>query len=75
MSCFYRGFTVIKRKDFFMARVDIREGVSWEQARDELAAKGIILTHRMHRKGGYVCKASKALRESMELLDALNELL
>lgn len=48
-----------------MARVEIQPE-NFEQARKELASIGIILYNRKHRKGGYVCRASKALRESLE---------
>ena len=44
-----------------MARVMIEEG-KFEEARKELAKRGIILYNRKHRKGGYVCRASKELK-------------
>ena len=50
----------------YMARIKLKTGVSWEQARDELRMTGIILTHHRHKKGGFVCYASKALRESLK---------
>jgi len=46
-----------------MARVIIKE--DFEKARKELASVGIILYNRKHRKGGYVCRASKELRERL----------
>lgn len=57
-----------------MARMDIINGVTWEQARKEAAQSGIILTHRKHTKGGYVCYASKRLRESFKMLHQLRQL-
>ena len=56
-----------------MARVDIHPK-DFEQARIELASIGIILYRREHRKGGYVCRASKTLRESLARVQALKEL-
>jgi len=49
-----------------MARVIIKE--DFEKARKELASVGIILYNRKHRKGGYVCRASKELRERLQSL-------
>ena len=48
-----------------MARIDIKEE-DFEKARKELAKRGIILYNRKHRKGGYICRASKKLRELFE---------
>lgn len=42
-----------------MANVRIKEGHTWEEARDDLASRGIILTRRMTKEGRYVCRASK----------------
>ena len=56
-----------------MARVIIEEK-DLEKARKQLAAIGIIVYNRHHRKGGYVCRANKALKESMARMYALKEL-
>lgn len=56
-----------------MARVEIKPE-NFEEARKELAAIGIILYNRKHRKGGYVCRASKPLRESLARVYAFNQL-
>ena len=56
-----------------MARVIIDEK-NFESAREQLASIGIILYNKKHRKGGYVCRANKALRESMARMFALREL-
>ena len=45
-----------------MARIDIKEE-QFEETRKELALAGIILYKRKHRKGGYVCRASKNLQK------------
>ena len=45
-----------------MARIDIKEE-QFEETRRELAQAGIILYHRKHRKGGFVCRASKNLQK------------
>ena len=50
-----------------MARIELKEGMTWEKTQAKLAAEGIILTHRQHRKGGYVCYASKKLRIKMKM--------
>ena len=44
-----------------MARVVINEE-DFEEARVRLALIGVILYKKKHRKGGYVCRASKKLR-------------
>ena len=51
-----------------MANVRIKEGHTWEEARDYLAGRGIILTRRMTKEGRYVCKASKNFRSIFEKL-------
>ena len=51
-----------------MARILLKPGKSWTQARDELRETGIILTRHRHKKGGFVCYANKALRASMAKL-------
>lgn len=51
-----------------MAYIIIKPGHTWEETRTALAQTGIILTHRPHKKGGFVCYASKALRESLRRL-------
>ena len=56
-----------------MARVEINPE-NFEQARKDLASIGIILYNRRHRKGGYVCRANKSLRESIHRMIALKEL-
>ena len=56
-----------------MARAIIDEK-NLEAARKQLASIGIILYNKKHRKGGYVCRANKALRESMDRMYALREL-
>ena len=45
-----------------MAHMELN-GRSWESARIEAAQMGIVLTKRKHKKGGYVCYASKKLRK------------
>ena len=47
-----------------MAHVDINES-EFEEARERLAKQGIILYRKKHRKGGYVCRASKKLKEEL----------
>ena len=49
-----------------MARVMIEEG-KFEEARKLLAQSGIILYRREHRKGGYICRASKKLKAQLGL--------
>jgi len=56
-----------------MARAVIKKGTSFEEARRLLASIGIVLTSRPHRKGGYVCKASKQLREQLMHYETDNE--
>ena len=50
-----------------MARIDIKEE-DFEKARKELAKRGIILYNKKHRKGGYICRASKSLKKSFGVL-------
>ena len=47
-----------------MARVKIKNGY-WEEAREELKARGITLTRRKARDGGYVCYADKKFRAAL----------
>ena len=47
-----------------MAHVDINES-EFEEARERLAQQGIILYRKKHRKGGYVCRASRKLKEEL----------
>jgi len=56
-----------------MARIIIEEK-DFEAARKELASIGIILYRREHRKGGYVCRAGRRLRESLREVYALRSL-
>ena len=48
-----------------MARVVIKEE-EFEEAREKLAQIGVILYRKKHKKGGYVCRASKKLKEMLE---------
>ena len=48
-----------------MARVLIKEE-EFEEAREKLAQIGVILYRKKHKKGGYVCRASKKLKEMLE---------
>lgn len=59
-----------------MARVliDIKNEAEWKKAQAELREAGIILTHRQHRKGGYVCYASTELREALTRVHFLRQL-
>ena len=59
-----------------MARVliDIKNEAEWKKAQTELREAGIILTHRQHRKGGYVCYASEELREALTRVHTLRQL-
>ena len=57
-----------------MARMLIKPGTTWEQARKDAEEAGIVLTKRTHSKGGYVCFASKKLRESLAQLWTLRQL-
>ena len=57
-----------------MARIEVKPE-EFEQARKELASIGIILYNRKHRKGGYVCRASKSLRESLERAYTFKEMI
>ena len=52
----------------------IQSGTTWEQARADAEKAGIILTKRTHSKGGYVCFASKQLRESLQQVFTLRQL-
>ena len=56
-----------------MARL-LLNGRTWEQARDDAQKAGIILTRRPHRKGGFVCRASKELKEALQLQMNLRDL-
>lgn len=56
-----------------MARIEIGTK-NFEEARKELASIGIILYRKEHRKGGYVCRANKALREGLIRAMALKNL-
>ncbi len=56
-----------------MARVIIDEN-HFDEAREKLASIGIILYRRKHSKGGYVCRASRTMRESIARVRALKEL-
>lgn len=56
-----------------MARIEIGTK-NFEEARKELASIGIILYRKEHRKGGYICRASRTLRESIARTQALKEL-
>ena len=53
-----------------MARVEIIPDTEaeWKRARLDLRKRGIILTHRRHSLGGYVCYASPQLRTTINLL-------
>jgi len=55
-----------------MARVIISG--DFEDARKKLNSIGITLTTRPHKKGGFVCYANRALRESISRAIALREL-
>lgn len=59
-----------------MARVliNITSEEEWKKAQAELHEAGIILTHRQHRKGGYVCYASEELREALNRVHTLRQL-
>ena len=59
-----------------MARVLIKitSEADWKKAQAELHEAGIILTHRQHSKGGYVCYASKELTEALNLVHSLRQL-
>ena len=52
----------------------IQPGTTWEQARVDAQNAGIILTKRTHSKGGYVCFASKQLRQSLLQVLTLRQL-
>ncbi len=56
--------TSIKVRVRIMARVLIKEE-EFEEAREKLALIGVILYRKKHRKGGYVCRASKKLKEKL----------
>ena len=60
-----------------MARIIIEES-NFEEARAELAAVGIILYKRPHRKGGYVCRAGRgmlrAARENSIIYESNDEI-
>ena len=53
-----------------MARVELKKDTEdeWKRARIDLRKRGIVLTHKKHRKGGYVCFASPQLRTYINLL-------
>ena len=57
--------TSIKVRVRIMARVLIKEE-EFEEAREKLALIGVILYRKKHKKGGYVCRASKKLKEMLE---------
>ena len=59
-----------------MARVliQITTEAEWKDAQVKLREAGIILTHRKHRKGGYVCYASKELCEALDRIYILRQL-
>ena len=55
-----------------MARIDIDEK-DFAEAKAALAEAGIILYNRKHRKGGYICRASRGF--AMKLLGTTRPLL
>ena len=64
-----QGLIRTKVRVRIMAHIEINDKIDFETARRVLADGGIILYNKKHRKGGYVCRASKKLREQLERMD------